>query len=176
MSDAAVATIVSGAITIVTLIIGFFTLLIKLKYAKESIGDKVDHNTKVTEDGTTMAASNAAEAATASKSVALTTDTINKKLNGGLHAAINSAIDPVHKALIAHTEKDANDLAEVKDDVAEVKEKFDSLVEYVHERNHDILGGMQALSNKMNLVAELVGRRLEESKAMEKPEEQAKPT
>ena len=133
MSDAAVATIVSGMITIVTLIIGFFTMLIKLKYAKEA----VDANTELTKAGTEAAASNAKEAAVAASSVVLTTDSINKKLNGGLHSTINEAIQPELKT---------------------IQDKFDALASYVHQRNHDVLDGMQLLSTQMTLLA----RKLEE--------------
>jgi len=133
MSDAAVATIVSGAITITGMIIGFFTMLIKLKNASKQVEDKIDANTEITQAGTDAAASNAKEAVHAANSVAITTSSIDKKLNGGLHKAINDAIDPI-------------------------KGKMEVLEKYVHQRNHDVLDGMQLLSTQMTLLA----RKLEE--------------
>ncbi len=58
MSDAAVATIVSGAITIVGLVVGFLTMWVKLTHASAKaeqavdqakvVENKIDHNTSMT--------------------------------------------------------------------------------------------------------------------------------
>ncbi len=148
MTDAAVATIVSGCITIAGMIVGFLTMWFKVKYSNQSVEEKVDANTRVTKEGTTAATEHAKEATEAAKSVATTTDTINRKLNGGLHAAIHEIIDPVREV-----------------DMKSINQKFDGLTAYVHERNHDILNAVQLLTNKMSILTEAIVRReIEEAK------------
>lgn len=52
MSDGAIASITAALITITTMVIGFMTLWVKLKYGvktAESVETKVDHNTAMTE-------------------------------------------------------------------------------------------------------------------------------
>lgn len=114
----------------------------------------IDENTRLTKAGATAAASSARVAAeTAKDAVDAATETktaidgISRKLNGGIDRALADAIDPIKATLQAHTEQDAKDLAEVKD-------KFDTLTEYVHARNHDLLDAMHGQSLKIDLAIE----------------------
>ncbi len=84
------------------------------------VEDKIDNNTAITKE-------------------------TNKKMNGGLDAAIKEGIAPVHQCLKDHIEQDSEDLEEVKT-------KFQELTAYVHERNHDILEAIGLQSNKLNLL------------------------
>ncbi len=145
MTDAAVATIVSGAITIAGMIVGFLTMWFKVKYTNQSVEEKVDANTRVTKEGTTEATEHAKVAAEAANSVSMTTQSIDRKLNGGLHSAIHAAIDPVRAAMEEHKQ--------------ELNEKMSVLERYVHDRNHDILNATQVLSNQMNILSEQIARR-----------------
>lgn len=110
MSDAAIATLASAAITIVTMLTGFFTLWIKLKYnvkeaAKEvgskvdDVNTKVDHNTEITKQGAKEAVNNAKEAAGVAKEAKEAAKEMSKKLNGGIDTAIEAAIKPIRDAL-----------------------------------------------------------------------------
>lgn len=145
MSDAAIASIVTGLVTVTTLVVGFLTLWLKLKYDEEkkdktdaAISKKIDDNTHVTMIGTTEAAKNAGIAALtadeAKQATVAIAENINKKLNGGIDSAVADAIEPVHKMLKEHSEK------------------IDNLEKYVHERNHDLLGVIQAQSNKLTMI------------------------
>ena len=76
MSDSAVATIVAGIITVVTMVIGFLTLWVKLKYAgskAEEAADKAVIVEKKIDDNTAT-----------TKSVDAKTDTIVGQTNGVL--------------------------------------------------------------------------------------------
>lgn len=93
MSDAAVATIVTGLVTTTTVIVGFLTMWVKLKYGVES---KIDRNTELTQVGTDNAAANAKAAVgaanvAAEKAVA-TEDRIATMLNGALDARIRAVV------------------------------------------------------------------------------------
>ena len=48
MSDAAIANLVTGVVTVATLLVGFFTLWVKLRYNATNIEGKVDANTAMT--------------------------------------------------------------------------------------------------------------------------------
>lgn len=99
MSDAAIANIVTGVVTIVTIVVGFFTLWIKLRYSEEEVTKKVDHNTNIT----SIAATNAKVAAVEAKNA---TEDINKKLNGGIDLALSSVIIPLKQTIADHEAKD----------------------------------------------------------------------
>ncbi len=114
-----------------------------------TIEGKVDDNTKITKDSAKAAVENskvavataktAATAATETKAVA---DGINKKLNGGIDAAIAEAIRPVKDKLDSHSELDDKNMREINEKIA----KF---TEYQHTRNHDIVTALQALTNQV---------------------------
>lgn len=99
LSDSAIATIVSGAITITTMVVGFFTMWVKLKYGEK----KIDDNTAITKDG----AVKAGEAKVAAQAV-------NQKLNGGIDAAIETALKPVRDTLQDHVLQDDQNMKEIR--------------------------------------------------------------
>lgn len=159
MSDGAiiaiVTAIVTGVVTVTTTVVGFLILWVKLKYGVEkgeelltkaqTVEDKVDDNTKITKEGATAATENAKVAATAAASAKVSADDVSRKLNGGIDAAMLEAVRPIKESLEAHTIQDARDLKDVK-------ERFDELTKYVHDRNHDILNALQTQSNKLEIV------------------------
>lgn len=138
MSDAAIASIVSAAVTVLTMIGGLVALWLKLKYKVEGesnrLDRKLDTNTYITEQAARSVESNSKVVATSVTAV----DQINKKLNGGIDAAIAQAIEPIHKMLNEHTKK------------------ISELDDYVHQRNHDMLSNLQILSNKLDTITVLV--------------------
>ena len=129
MSDAAVATTVTGLVTITTMIMGFLTLWIKLKYGIKKVEEatekahtveqKIDHNTVITEAATSAAVQNAVIAAETAVEARVATETLtrtlDKKLNGGLDLAIDAAIKPVRDALMDHIIQDETDMKEIRD-------------------------------------------------------------
>lgn len=135
MSDAAIANVVTGLVTITTLIIGFLTLWVKLKYGvekaeetvkktealaqkTESVAIKIDANTEATLAGNQAAATNARHAATAASHaatvVAEVKESINKKLNGGMDHAIDAAIKPIRDALADHIVQYETDMKDIR--------------------------------------------------------------
>lgn len=151
LDTSAVAIIVTGAVNVVTMLIGFLTLWVKLKYgadkadeAAKKAGDvekKVDDNTEITKVGTDRAAHNAAVAATVAADARAVSEVINQKLNGGIDAAVNSVGDELKK----HADRDEKYMAEID-------AKFEKLTEYVHQRNHDMLDAMSVQANKLETV------------------------
>lgn len=145
MSDSAITVIVAGCVQVAVLIVGFLTLWVKLRYGTEQaeraavkaqiVEKKIDNNTILTVKGTAAAAETAAEVKA----------TLDKKLNGGLDAALKEAVTPVKEALESHMAKDAEDMAEIKD-------KLSEHVEYTHKRHHDILDAVGVLSNKLTAL------------------------
>jgi len=152
LSDAAIANLVTGLVTIGGMVVGFLTLWVKLKYGVEqaeeaarktqAVEHKIDTNTRLTQSGADQATKTAAIAAeTAAQTKDAVEDmaaSISKKLNGGLDAAISQAVDPVKAVLNDHGQT-----------VQALEAKFDDLTRYVHQRNHDILNAMQTLTNQI---------------------------
>lgn len=118
MSDAAIANIVTGIVTITTLIIGFATLWLKLKHGVEKTEEvseqaskverKIDNNTVVT-----MAAAEAASESAAKASEA--TKVIDRKLNGELTRAIDNTIKPINDLIKEHISNDDARFKEIMD-------------------------------------------------------------
>ena len=146
MSDAAIANIVTGIVTTVTLLIGFLTLWVKLRYGVEKteevarrsqqVESKVDHNTLVTKAGTDaavrnakMAAETATTAAETAAEVSIVTramaESIDKKLNGGgIDAAIESAIQPIRESLAKHTVQDDRNMNEIRTALNDLRKRI----------------------------------------------------
>jgi hypothetical protein len=156
LSDASIVTIVTGCVTVATMIGGVITLWLKLKYGVANVGEKIDANTKITQDATTAATDNAKEAANAAITAKDAAEKINKKLNGGIEEAIRHGIHPVQVTLEAHVKKDA-------EDIGDIKKKFEVLSEYVHQRNHDVLDALQGHGLKMDLILKTIGANKKES-------------
>ncbi len=150
MSDAAIAVIVTGVIQAIGMVLGYLKLRHGTEQAKEQVGvveKKIDNNTQLTKAGTTAAVktaqtavATAAEAKEATQNVA---DSINRKLNGGIDAAIK----PVREDLMAHEKK-----------MAQINQKFVELTDYVHKRNHDVLDALGVLSNRVAAVLVMLER------------------
>lgn len=129
MSDAAVTVLVSGLVTITTMVIGFMTLWIKLRYGVET---KIDNNTALTTAGTLAAADNAkvaVEAANlAANKVAATEDKITKMLNGQLEERIRHIVkdcfDPLNEMVRLHAEQDEKNMAEIRSALDEMRAKL----------------------------------------------------
>ncbi len=121
-------------------------------FKQQTVERKLDQNTKITQDGATAASTNAKEASVNAKeakdaatSAAEDTRTIKSKLNGGIDAAIAEGIAPVKTLLEQHTQDDLRNLAEIK-------AKFDTVEQYMHQRNHDIRGDLQTLTSKLDIL------------------------
>lgn len=152
MSDAAITTIVSGAVTVTLALIGFWKLKTELRHGvakteevasqTRAVERKIDDNTTITVSGNQMAASNAAAAANVASAAKTAVDHLDqkleKKLNGGIDAAVAQAVEPVHAVLREHTAR------------------IEELNRYVHQRNHDLLGALQTQTNQIAAVLEML--------------------
>jgi hypothetical protein len=137
MSDAAVTAVVAGAVNIVGMVVGFLTLWMKVKYgaekaataatraeaavtkaeaAEETLGKKIDDNTKITQAGA---------------------DAVARKLNGGLDQALAEATAPINQRLTRNEEK-IGDLADyhhkAKHDLADAINALNLKVELLIQR------------------------------------------
>lgn len=139
ISDASVTVIVAGLVQVVGLVIGFLTLWVKLQHGvakadeaatkAAAVEKKIDRNTTITTE-------------TKDATVAMAGN-IDRKLNGGLDVAIADAVKPIQKEFETHK--------------TEVNGKLNTLTEYVHQRNHDILNAISVQSNKLNVLLEKAG-------------------
>lgn len=125
MSDAAIANIVTGIVTITTIVIGFLTLWIKLRFGVER---KIDDNTVTTKIGQAVAATNAREAATAANEASAKSDSIAKQLNGMLEERITTIVkklvDPIATSVKEHSELDNRNMEEIKRALQELRDKL----------------------------------------------------
>ena len=135
MSDSAVMVLVSGLITITTMIVGFLTLWVKLKYGADKvekqvdvIGKKVDANTEVTLAGTSEASYNARVAAKTASVAATKVHEINTKLNGELDEKIAKIVgiqlEPLYSTIKAHVEQDDKNMVEIRTALGELRDKI----------------------------------------------------
>ena len=134
MSDAAIASIVTGLVTIVTMVVGFLTLWVKLRYSAEKaeeaavkatvVENKIDRNTVLTMAAGEAAASSAVAAVkTANESRAVAaemTRTLDKKLNGDLDAKIQTAIQPLREMMDEHAKQDDTNMKELRASLSEL--------------------------------------------------------
>lgn len=115
----------------------------------------IEKNTEVTKAGTEAAAVSAKAAATAAATSAKAAATntaavseISRKLNGGIDEAISAAVTPIQMVLSEHTAKDERDKREIK-------ERFDLIEQYIHDRNHDMMNAMATISSNVNILLRL---------------------
>jgi hypothetical protein len=84
-----------------------------------------------------------------------TEQSLDRKLNGGIDSVIKEAVAPVHETLAAHVEQD-------KKDFGEIKQKFDTIEQYIHARNHDILNAINRQSSIVISTLSGIDKRREE--------------
>lgn len=131
MSDPAIATIVTGLVTITTMIVGFLTLWVKLRYGVES---KITANTELTRAGTATATANAKIAASAASIAAekavLTENKITSMLNGELdtrmRGIVKESFDVLNTTFSAHAEQDDKNMKEIRDALSGLIDKIKS--------------------------------------------------
>ena len=149
VSDAAVAnivaTIVTGGVTVTTLVVGFLTLWVKLRYGAQQVEKaaikadvvekKIDSNTAITKAGTEAAATNAKAAEVNAKAAEVTAKeaknattalakTLETKLNGGVDAAIESAVKPLRDAMLEHAIQDDANMKEIRIALDDLKRRI----------------------------------------------------
>lgn len=131
MSDLAIANLVTGAVTVSTLVIGFLTLWLKIKYGVDradagsaKIENKIDDNTKITKAGSAAAVTNAKAAAQSAEDAKTVAKSIQLKLNGGIDAAINDAVKPLQEQFENHVRQDELVWREIKTILTELNKKI----------------------------------------------------
>lgn len=133
MSDAAIATVATCVVTITTMIVGFLTLWVKLRYGVEKTveaNEKIEHNTDITKKASAVAVINAKEAADTAKSAKEATEQMAMKLNGKLDDKITETVKahiaPIADALLAHIKQD-------EDNMEEIRKSFDELKKHIED-------------------------------------------
>ena len=125
MSDSAVATIVTGLVTMVTLVVGFLTLWVKLKYGADKVERKIDINTALTKAGTEAASTNARVAASAATKAADKADALAIQMNSGLDdrmiAIVKAHTGPLAALLESHARQDDANMVEIRLALGELK-------------------------------------------------------
>lgn len=135
MSDAAVASIVTGLVTMTTMIVGFLTMWLKLRYGAEKAAEaavkagvleaKVDHNTSLTTD--------VKEAASAAANHAATCDEQREK---------------IVKMLDDHDGR----IASLEMQIAAMNVSMGAVSRNVDSTRHEIRGHLQTLMSKIDIM------------------------
>ena len=127
MSDSAVATIVTGLVTMVTLVVGFLTLWVRLKYGADKVERKIDINTALTKAGTEAAATNAKVAASAATKAADKAEALAVQMNGGLDdrmiAIVKAHTEPLASLMELHSKQDDKNMAEIRLALGELRDQ-----------------------------------------------------
>ena len=151
MSDGAIVAIVGAVVTIAT-------LWMRMRYESKKVEDKVDANTGITKAGAASAIINAQTASNAAldakEATEVLAENLNRKLNGGLDHAINSALEPIKRLLEDHDEE----RKDIRSIVETLKQQVAEHTEYTHRRNHDMQNSMQAQSNNIVAILEILRR------------------
>jgi DNA repair ATPase RecN len=140
MSDAAMASLVTGSVTIVTLVIGFLTLWIKLKYGVVKAEEAANNAQRV--EGKIDNAATAAQVV--AKNLAHNTELtsrIEKQTNGPLTAKLDLIED--HSARIAALEGK----------VESIKNTLDGMSKNLDSTRHELRGHLQTITNSIQLLA-----------------------
>lgn len=142
MSDGSITTIVTGTVTVATLVVGFLTLWLKLRYGVEradslsrkadslaaqtgAVKEKLEENTAITKAGAVAATANAKAAAGAAAEAREAAQVLASKLNGGVDVAIEAAVKPLRDALQDHVLAHERDMKEVRTALAALGAKID---------------------------------------------------
>lgn len=137
LSDAAITSIVTGLVSITTMVIGFLTLWVKLRHGAEKaeeaavkaeiVESKIDGNTKLAIAATTQAAENAEIAATAANQAAKKAEEMVARLNGPLDERIRTIVRERTESLITimkqHTEQDDKNMQEIRQALSELQNR-----------------------------------------------------
>ena len=137
MTDAAIAAVVTGVVTVTTMVIGFLTLWVKLKYGVEkaeeavsktkAVERKIDDNTVITKAASVAALSNAKVAADNAIEAKEASEHISRQLNGNLEekitAIVKTQIQPVTELLKVHSEQDDKNMSEIRQALKELKDR-----------------------------------------------------
>lgn len=100
MSDAAIANLITGVVTITTTVIAFLTLWLKLKYGVKEVGGKIDHNTTITTE---------------------ISGQLNGKLEKRIEGIVQSHTVPIENLLHDHIKQDEVALAKIDQSLKELK-------------------------------------------------------
>lgn len=124
----------------------------------EEINDNINHNTDVTKIGTNAAADHAMTATEVGKETKTAIEDVKKQLNGALDGRIADIVkrhfDPLAETVRAHADQDEKSIAEVKAAIGGcvTTAKMNEFAEYVHERNHDMLGALNTQGVKIDAI------------------------
>lgn len=177
-----VASIVTGFVTVATMVVGLFTLWIKLKYekrtstetilkgqqeaheqvkqvvaqAQDSLNENVRINTEVTKAGIKVAARDNTAAVVAATDAKAVVEVVAKKLNGGLEHAIDKAVEPIKVTLQEHQMVITELMEEHAKNMAEVQKQFREMSDYIHRRNHEILDKFSNTAYGVQAILEML--------------------
>lgn len=131
MSDAAIANVVTGLVTVTVTVIGFLTLWVKLRYGAERadiVEKKIDNNTAITSAGTAAATKSANKAEVTADRARVAAETITEMLNGGFDDRIAKIVrdytEPLANSFKAHNEQDQRNMETITASIKELADKI----------------------------------------------------
>jgi hypothetical protein len=137
MSDAAVASIVTGIVTMTTIVVGFLTLWVKLRYGEAKVAaveEKIDANTEMTKTGNAnskaaavaakVAVQKAGDVSEDNRRKYVLLNKIDQQTNGGLIAAIDASLKPLSDAFKDHVIQDEQNMGEIRKQLESIHNKI----------------------------------------------------
>ena len=138
MSDGAIATLVSGIITITTMVVGFLTMWVKLKYGAAQtemvaekttiVEGKIDANTALTKAGMEAAITSAVNAANAARTAANRAEELSGQLNGALEVKVativKNHVDPLVKSFKEHNDQDQRNMDRIEKALQDISKRL----------------------------------------------------
>ena len=117
MSDGAIATIVTGLITITMTVIGFLTLWLKLRYGvtkAEETAEKVHTVEKKLDANTVMTAAGVNAASTKADAIV---EQLNGKLEDRIRSIVKEQLEPIIAMFKIHSDQDDKNTAEIRESI-----------------------------------------------------------
>lgn len=146
MSDGAVASLVSALVTVTTMVIGFLTLWVKLKYGTRMAEEAAVHaqTAVVKAEETASAVSSKLD-----ENTALTVEAKEAATKASEHAvSCDEEKAEIRKLLSDHESR----IVSLEAQIAAMKVSVDGMSKNIDSSRHEMRGHLQTLTNKLDLI------------------------
>lgn len=160
MSDAAVAAVVTGVVTVTTMVVGFLTLWVKLKYGVEITKEASEHAKKVTVKAEESVKKAEESAKKAEESVITVSNKIDR--NTELTVEVKEVATKASEHAISCDEEKVrlfnlihdheSRIASIEAQIVTVKMATEAVSKNLDSTRHEMRGHMQTMANKLDLM------------------------
>lgn len=150
MSDAAITAIVSGLITITTMVIGFLTLWVKLKYGADKAEEASEHAARAVVKAEEAAVKAICVEDKIDANTALTAEVKDAATKASEHAVICDEEKVKMMKLITEHE---GRIVSIEAQLVAMKTSVDGVSRNIDSSRHEMRGHLQTLTNKLDLMS-----------------------